>query len=171
MFGSSAIRVIQETPSTLVVIEPSHAGGWILIGAGVVWFIGAFFLIGLSKTKLLGYLVMLLPPLLMALAGTAAVTMNTRAIFSKADNRVTVDDKIFGISMDHVEVPLSDVQYAEVIHIDVTRNVLLHLNSGKVVHIGGNSDRSGHYEATHAINTFLRGGAVTSGQNPPPTKL
>jgi hypothetical protein len=155
MLAATAIRTIQASPSTLILQEPGYTAGYVLVAAGLVWLLVALFLFGSPRPRLLAAALLFVPPILLTLAGLLAATWETRAIFDRKANEIIVETVMFSIPTSRSVTPLSRVQYAEVVTIDVSRNIVLHLDNGSVIHLVSNSDRPGHYEAAHAINEFL----------------
>lgn len=162
MLGASAIRVIEQTPARLVVLEPPYTVGYVLAVGGILWLLIAWFILSGPRARAWAYLALMGPGLLLALAGFATATWTRTVTFSRPSGQILTQSRVFGISLGASSRPLSEAVYADVVQIDVTRNIMLHLHSGSAVPLFTNSDRHGQYEAAHAINQFLT--------NPAPSK-
>jgi hypothetical protein len=162
MLGASAIRIIEQTPGRLVILEPPYTVGYVLAVGGILWLLVAWFFLSGPRARAIAYIALLGPGILLALAGFATATWTRAVTFSRPDNQILTQTRVFGINLAASARPLSDAAYADVVQVDVTRNILLHLHSGSAVPLFTNSDRHGQHEAAQAINQFLL--------NPAPSK-
>jgi hypothetical protein len=155
MIPSSAIQVVEHTPSRLAILDPPYyLIGWcfLVVGVSVAIFVllrgGRSGWIENSRwtSSLLGV------PFL--LIGFGFLTSKTTAVFSRESQMMTINSSRFGISH-KVEVPLSSIRSANVVTGSNTRRLIVVLDSGTTINLTGLTDKQGQYPAMNAINDFL----------------
>jgi hypothetical protein len=156
MFPSSALRVVENTPNRLVIVNPpSYLVGTLFLLVALFLLTATIFgvknLSLVRRAALCGLLV--LPFLLVAVAQLGSGSV---AIFDGESRTVTVRTRVMGYPLRSAVVPLADLQRPVVESGRGTRRLVLLLRGGSIVPIGlGHSSQSGQYEAAAAISQFL----------------
>lgn len=159
MFASSVMRVVQSTPTRLVIVDPPYyLGGGILMLIGII--LGAV-LLNLKVQNSTRIAVIVTLPIF--IAGLGALTSQTVMTFSRETGTVSIQRRWFGFSRSKIEVPLDSVRYATVQTQRGSRRFAIVLTSGRVLAPGSATTQGGEYDVTNAINDFLKG----SGQAAP----
>lgn len=156
MLPSSALHVVERTPTKLIVMNPPYY--WI----GLIFLlIGLFLTLGMFAKGPAGTraglnwvaLIFAVPFLLF---GLAQLTGGTIATFSRERNNLIVVKRYFGISRKLTEVPLPSVRRAVVEGGGRrTQRLVIIAGSGNPVALGGYTTQAGYYEVADAINGFL----------------
>jgi hypothetical protein len=157
MFPSSALQVIEQTSSRVVIWDPpSYArAAFVVIAA-----LGApLFLLLLakpvSKARIKAALLGLLFALPFLLTGIFLLTSDMRIVMSRDSRKMMVEHRRFGFRSRN-EIPLNDIAYAKVETADQqARALVVILRSGQVISLTQQTDQEGHYAAAMAINNFL----------------
>lgn len=156
MLPTSALHVLERTPSRLVVINPPYY--WI----GLIFFlVGLFLTFGMfakgpggARTGVNWVALIFATPFL--LFGLAQLTGGTVATFSRESNSMMVAKRYFGISRKLTEVPLPSVRRAVVEGGGRrTQRLVIIVGTGNPVALGGYTTQAGYYEVADAINGFL----------------
>jgi hypothetical protein len=159
---SSAIRIIERTPSRLVILDPpSYVFGSVFLAIGIVFVLFALpFGRGTDGPAKFNWLAALMAaPFL--LVGLINLTGQTTTTLSRETGNMMVDARYIGLRFSNANVPLTSVRQATVESGGRgSRRLVAVLENGHVILLTGNTDRQGHYEAAIAINEFL-------GINPP----
>lgn len=158
MFPSSALHVVERTPSRLVILNPPYY--WV---GGIFLVVGLFIVAAVlvpqkgpdlgSSTKLIG--VLFAVPFLAVAAWL--LTNRTTVTFSRDTGAMTVDHARFGFHHSRLQIPIEDVDKASVapMHAGSWRLEVM-LRSGEPVMIGGQTTQKGYFDTAKAINDFLR---------------
>ncbi|MGH9395992.1 MAG: hypothetical protein ACRD18_03985 [Terriglobia bacterium] len=158
MFPSSALHVVERTPSKLVILNPPYY--WV---GGIFLVVGLFIVAAIfipqngpalsGSTKLIG--VLFAVPFLAVAAWI--LTSRTTVTFSRDTGEMTVDQAKFGFRHSRLQIPIQAVDKATVapLHAGSWRLEVM-LRSGEPVMIGGQTTQKGYFDAAKAINDFLR---------------
>lgn len=147
----SAIRVIESTPSRLIVSDPpSYLVGVILLLVVILIATLLFRQRGQSSGVVLW--IVLIPLLIGSLN---ALTSHAELDFSREKNTLTVKQWRFGVAREIAVVPMDTVRNATVETSRGARRLIVVLNSGRVLTPSSGNVRAGYYEAANAINDFL----------------
>jgi len=160
MIPSSAIQVVEQTPTRLVILDPPYylVGGLILLVGlvGALQFGRAF--TGGKQVLVSPWLTLLLVSPFV-LVGLGLLTSRTVVTLSRDLGNATVDRRIFGLPWLKKEVPLADLRNAEIQRGHrQTKRLALVLRNGSKIGLGAFTNVGGGQEqAAAAINAFLRG--------------
>ena len=157
----SGIRVVEQTPERLVVVDPPYyllGGFFLLFGLALSVFALPSKQQGQSQQGFDWLALALASPFL--LVGWYFLASKATLVVSRETGRMSVVRSYFGFPVRQHEGPLEEARYANVETGKGTRRVVVVLRSGKVVAVGGLTDRKGHYQAAEAINAFLSGRSV-----------
>jgi hypothetical protein len=163
MFPSSAIRVVESSPSRLVIFDPPYYGlglGLLLVAAisAGLWFLTR------SNAGAKGFpwwIPLLVSPFL--LGGIGLMTSTTRLVLSAGAGTVKLSSCYFVFVCSNQEFRLGDLQGVRVETSEGFRSLVFLLKSGETFSMGGFSSRAGYYEAEGAINEFLKSNASDGG--------
>lgn len=150
--------MVEQTPARLVVVDPPYY----VLGA-VFFLIGLGLSLALLPSKTEGQTQEGFDWLALALAapfllvGLYFLTAKATLVLSRETGRMTVTRTYFGFPTRRYDGLVSDARYANVETGNRTRRVVVVLHSGRIVPLGGLTDRKGHYDAANAINAFLSG--------------
>lgn len=162
MLPSSAIRIIESTPSRLVVWDPPYYG--LGIGLLVVAVIGAaLWLVPRSQggeRRFSWWLVVVIAPFV--LGGLGLLTSHTQVVLSSADNTAKIESRYFLFFHSDRVFPLDQLQRVSVETSEGYRSLAFVLRSGQTFTLGGFMDRPGYYEAEASINNFLASSSPAS---------
>jgi hypothetical protein len=90
-------------------------------------------------------------------AGTWVCTDKAVLIFDRGTQTMTVKQQKMFIFGSHNEVPLNQVDRAEVEAGRGTRRLVILTNNGGAIGVGSHTTQAGQYEMVKAINDFLAG--------------
>ena len=157
MFPSSALHVVENSSSRLVVVNPPSYG----IGS-LFLIIGLLILYAtLSAPKVLAWprrlilvAIFALPFLLVALAQLGS---GSTLVLDRDSNTATVRTRVMAYPLHTTVLSLADVRQAIVEAGRGTRRLSLQTRNGSIVPLGlGHSTQAGQFEMAAAINQFLR---------------
>ncbi len=157
MLPPSAIRVIENSSTRLVILDPPYyslAFNFLLLCAvsGIGFFI-------LTRTKIYAMMRIrwFIPTLIIFFALIAVGLLLSRSYitFSKDAGKMSVRRLVVGIPRGRVEVPLDQIKYATVENFMGARVVTVVLKSGGTIRLGNFTDQGGQFGAVDAINDFL----------------
>ena len=157
MFPSSAIQIVEQTQSRLVILDPpDYVLGSVILCFGLAGLVavGLFFLFSRNINAPLALLASI-PLLAFLCLGLYLLTGRTRVILSRNDGLLTLENQHFGLSPKQQSMPLDQIRRGVVETIRFNRRVVLVLRSGETVPLGDASNRDGYYAAADAINDFL----------------
>lgn len=167
MFPSSAIQVLESTPTRLHIYCPPN------FGLAIGWLIGSFLCallylwLGHQQGKKLG--LWWLMPAAAACVGIFLLSTFGNVVLSTANNSFLMSERyLFVIHSDHAR-PLKDLQQAAVETNEGGTHLLNFVfRSGAEVPLGpGFMNRDGFYQAANAVNSFIATAATSenSGAN------
>jgi hypothetical protein len=157
MLPSSAIRVIENGSSRLVILDPpyySFAAQMLLMSA-----LATLAFLALTRTEI--YKEMRykwwVPMIISGFIVLAMAMLASRAYItlSRESGRMTIRRWICGIPQARIEFPLDTIRYATVENFSGARVVTVVLKSGEAVQLGNFTDQGGQFGAVDAINDFL----------------
>jgi hypothetical protein len=157
MFPSSAIQVVEQTHSRLVILEPpEYLAGTIVLCFGLAGTAAAGAWLAFSRNVraplALASCVATLP---FVFLGWYLLTSQTSVIFSRDEGVLKIENRSFGRLRDQQSISLSEIRRAVVETVRYNRRVILILRSGQVFPLGDASNGEGYYAAADAVNEFL----------------
>ena len=155
MLPSSAIRIVESSPSRLVIFDPPYysLGLALLLGAA---FGAALWFLPRSHSNGKGFswwIPLLVSPFL--LGGIGLLTSATRVVLSADEGTVRISSCYFLFYCGNQEFGFGDLQGVRVETSEGYRSLVFLTKSGETFSLGGFSSRAGYYEAEAAINAFL----------------
>jgi hypothetical protein len=157
MYPFSPIRIVEKTPSRLVIVDPPFylAGGmFALVSVGMAA-LSLWKDSDVTPVEQIGWpaLILALPFLVIT---AALLGGSTRLVLSRETRLFAMDKRYFWFFAKRMVMPLDELRSASVVNSDWTRQLQLQLSSGAVVTTGSLSDRRGYTDAANAINEFLQ---------------
>jgi hypothetical protein len=155
MFPSSAIQVVEQTQSRLVVLDPPYyLMGWSFVVLALVLFVLPliFARSNRARTVTLGRGIFALT---FVLVGLGTLGSRTTTTFSREDQTMSVQRVRYAVFRSRTDYPLDSVRSATVETGRNSRRLTVLLNSGGVVLLSSLTDKPGQYAAADAINGFL----------------
>jgi hypothetical protein len=155
MFPSESIRVLENTPSRVVILDPPNYsfGAYMLFlglcGAGI-----AIFLFYRRSLIPLGYMLVLVAGLLGAF-GIYLLTNQRLITLSRPDGTLKLEKSAWGLTHVQATISFNTVQRATVETVKYSRMLVVIMKSGESFALGDGSNRDGYYKAENAINDFL----------------
>jgi hypothetical protein len=152
----SPIRVIDHTPTRLIILDPPYylLGGIFLLAAVALTVWGVISRKSASSAADWRASLLAIP---LGIVAIVQLTSTTRIAFSREAGTMVLERRYAGITVRHEEVPIDRIRSSGVSSNDGNHSLFIELSSGQTVALTGNSDRVGHNAAADAINTFLRG--------------
>jgi hypothetical protein len=153
---SSAIQVVEQTQSQLVIFDPPYYMlGWFFLGVGLVLVLVAFAgKLSDSRLPVMGiFLVIGIPS---ALIGLAVSGCSTTTALSAETGRMVITSSCLAVPIRTNNIPIDAIQRALVETEGSSRRLAIRLRSGQLVPTSDNlTDRDGYHEAAAAINHFI----------------
>jgi len=155
MFPPEAIRVVVNTPSKVVIVDPPYYsfGTWMLF-LGLCALLAGAFLIARSSVPAAGYL-FLLVTLGLGLFGSYLITSKTTITLTRDDGWLKSRKEFWGMKRPETGVHIADVQRVTVETMKYSHRLVLIMKSGDTFGVEEGSNRQGYYGAAEAINGFL----------------
>lgn len=156
MLPSSALRVVDQSPSKLVIVDPPNYLVGLLLGfAAVLMLAVAIFLFRYHDARRIGaYLGIVLSLLFLFIAAWSG-TGETTVTLSRDSGVLEVQPTSLGSPDQATQIPLSKIKRANVEALTSTRRLVLILDASEPVTLVDASGRDGYYQAADAINNFL----------------
>jgi hypothetical protein len=155
MFPSEAIRVVVNTPSKVVIVDPPYysLGTWMLFLASCTMII-CFILLRRSIMPPVT-LLLLFVTLGLGLFGGYLISSRTTTTLTKEEGWLKSQRELYGIKRPETGVRLSDIRRVTVETVQYNHRLMLIMKSGDNFAVGDGSNRQGYYGAADAINDFI----------------
>jgi hypothetical protein len=151
MFKAYDLQILAESPLELVISDPPNVFfGSVLVSVGLLLFLTG--LVGL-KGKL--HHVALVVGCIYIFAGVAQMTSRTTLVFSGKIAALRIYETLFWLDFKSRDIGLGELKTARVETIDFNHNLILELNSGKVLQVFNPQGGEGYYAVCDSINNFL----------------
>jgi len=157
MLPSSAIRVIENTSSRLVILNPPYYSlGFNFLLLCTVSALG-FFLLTRTKIYTMMKFRWIIPSIICVFVVVALSLLFSKSYitFSKETGKMLVQRWSAGIPRGTVEVPLDQIKYVTVENFSGARTMTVVLTNGDTVRLGNFTDQGGEFGAVDTINGFL----------------
>jgi hypothetical protein len=156
MLPSSALKVVDQSPAKLVIVDPpNYLVGFILGVVAVLILAVAIFLFRYHDARRIGAYFGIALSLLFLFIAAWSGTGETTLTLSRDTGILEVQPTSLG-SADHAtQIPLSKIKRANVETLPSTRRLVLILDAAEPVTLVDASGRDGYYQAADAINNFL----------------
>ena len=155
MFPPEAIRVVVNTPSKVVIVDPPYysLGAWMLFLASCALVIGVVLLVR-SIAPPIAWLLFLVTVGL-GLFGSYLITSKTTITLTREDGWLKSQKEYLGMKRPETGLRLTDVRRVTVETVRYSHRLVLIMKSGDSFAVEDGSNRQGYYGAADAINDFL----------------
>lgn len=155
MFPPEAIRVVVNTPSKVVIVDPPYysLGTWMLF-LGLCALLAGVFLASRSSVPVAGWLFILVAVGL-GLFGTYLISSKTTITLTRDDGWLKSQREYWWIKRPDTGVRIADVRRVTVETMKYSHRLVLVMKSGEGLAVEDGSNRQGYYGAADAINDFL----------------
>jgi len=157
MLPSSALRVVHQAPSRLVIVDPPNYVLGVIFGIVAVLIVAlAIFLFRYHDARRIGAYLAIGLSLLFLLIAAWSSTGETTSTFSRDTGMLEIQSTSLGSADPAKQIPLSKIKRANVETTVSNRRLVLILDAAEPVTLVEASSREGYYQAADAINDFLQ---------------
>lgn len=157
MLPNSAIQVLEQSPSRLVVIDPPYysLGIGFLIVAVITLSVTAIHRSMTGRPLSTAWLGMILTALPL-LIGLGLMTSRSIITLDRPTDTLTFDGRWIGLYHERATYPLSSILNATVETSSASARLVIVFQSGDALALSSFTGRRGQYTGANAINSFLK---------------
>lgn len=153
---SSALRVVNQSPSKLIIVDPPNHTLGIIFGIVAILVLAiAVFLFRYHDVRRIGAYLGIAVSLLFVLIAAWTETGETTVTLSRDSSMLEIQPTSLGSADPATQIPFSKIKRANVEALPSTRRLVLLIDGGEPVILVSASSRDGYYQAAEAINKFL----------------
>jgi hypothetical protein len=155
MFPSESIKVLENTPSRVVIWDPpNYSFGAYMLFLGLFGIAIAVFLF-YRRSLLPVSCMMLLTGVLLGVFSIFLLTNQRTITLSRPEGTLKIEKSSWGSKRVVAVLPVNTIQRVAVETIKFNRRLIAVMKSGESFSLGDGSNRDGYYGAENAINGFL----------------